>query len=256
MIAAEPREPAAVAAADTSAGRDEAWDGATSAGAPFLAQVWAVARKDLLLEARSRERLMSMATFAVLVAIVFSFAVDPAVRARSIGGAMIWVTVLFAGTLGMGRGWALEREAEALTGVLLAPVDRGALFLGKWLANMAVVLAVEALVFPVFGLFFNLGFQGSLAALVAVVVLATVGFIALGTLFGAIAAHTRLGETLIPILLLPLLAPVVIFASAATQRLLVGRPVSDVVSQLKMLGAFDLVFLFVCTALFGAVMEE
>lgn len=257
MIIAEPASDI-VRSDDHPVVRDEdrGMDAGASPEAPFMAQVWAVARKDLMLEARSRERLLTMGTFAVLVAIVFSFAVDPAVRARSIGGAMIWVTVLFAGTLGMGRSWALEREAEALTGVLLAPIDRGALFLGKWLANMAVVLAVEALIFPVFSLFFNLGFQGSLAALVAVVVLATVGFIALGTLFGAIAAHTRLGDTLVPILLLPLLAPVVIFASAATQRLLVGRPVSDVLSQLKMLGAFDLVFLFVCTALFGAVLEE
>ena len=258
MIAAEPRE-AAVRASElvvAAPGDVQAIDADESAGAPFLAQVWAVARKDLLLEARSRERLLSMATFAVLVAVVFSFAVDPSVRARSIGGAMIWVTVLFAGTLGMGRSWALEREAEALTGVMLAPVDRGALFLGKWLANLAIVLAVESLIFPVYALFFNLGFQGSLAALVAVVVLATVGFMALGTLFGAIAAHTRLGETLLPILLLPLLTPVIIFACAATQRLLVGRPVSDVASQLKMLLAFDLVFLFVCTAIFGAVLEE
>ena len=222
----------------------------------FFAQAWAVARKDLLLELRSRERVVSMATFAVLVAVVFSFALDPAVQARSIAGAMIWVTVLFAGTLGMGRAFALEREADALTGVLVSPVDRGALFLGKWAANLVVVLAVEAVIFPVYGLFFTLPFGRSLLALVAVVVLATLGFIALGTLFGAIAAHTRLGETLLPILMLPLLIPVVIFAASATQRLLAGRPVSEISSQLRMLTAFDLVFLFVCTAVFGAVLEE
>ncbi|HLM68129.1 MAG TPA: heme exporter protein CcmB [Longimicrobium sp.] len=222
----------------------------------FFAQMWAVARKDLLLELRSRERVLSMATFAVLVAVVFSFALDPSVRAREIAGAMIWVTVLFAGTLGMGRAFALEREADALTGVLVSPVDRGALFLGKWLANLAVVLVVEAVIFPVYGLFFGLPYGRSLPALVAVVVLATLGFIALGTLFGAIAAHTRLGETLLPILMLPLLIPVVIFAASATQRLLAGRPVAEISSQLRMLAAFDLVFLFVCTALFGAVLEE
>jgi heme exporter protein B len=215
-----------------------------------------VARKDLLLELRSRERVLSMGTFAVLVAVVFSFALDPSVRAREIAGAMIWVTVLFAGTLGMGRAFALEREADALTGVLVSPVDRGALFLGKWLANLAVVLVVEAVIFPVYGLFFGLPYGRSLPALVAVVVLATLGFIALGTLFGAIAAHTRLGETLLPILMLPLLIPVVIFAASATQRLLAGRPVAEISSQLRMLAAFDLVFLFVCTALFGAVLEE
>jgi heme exporter protein B len=222
----------------------------------FFAQAWAVARKDLLLEARSRERVVSMATFAVLVAVVFSFALDPAVRARSIAGAMIWVTVLFAGTLGMGRAFALEREADALTGVLVSPVDRGALFLGKWFANLLVVLAVEAVIFPVYGLFFGLPYGRALPGLVAVVVLATLGFIALGTLFGAIVAHTRLGETLLPVLLLPLLIPVVIFAASATQRLLAGRPVAEISSQLRMLGAFDLVFLFVCTAIFGAVLEE
>ncbi len=222
----------------------------------FFAQMWAVARKDLLLELRSRERVLSMATFAVLVAVVFSFALDPSVRAREIAGAMIWVTVLFAGTLGMGRAFALEREADALTGVLVSPVDRGALFLGKWLANLAVVLVVEAVIFPVYGLFFGLPYGRSLPALVAVVVLATLGFIALGTLFGAIAAHTRLGETLLPILMLPLLIPVVIFAASATQRLLAGRPVAEISSQLRMLAAFDLIFLFVCTAIFGAVLEE
>lgn len=222
----------------------------------FFAQMWAVARKDLLLELRSRERVLSMGTFAALVAVVFSFALDPSVRAREIAGAMIWVTVLFAGTLGMGRAFALEREADALTGVLVSPVDRGALFLGKWLANLAVVLVVEAVIFPVYGLFFGLPYGRSLPALVAVVVLATLGFIALGTLFGAIAAHTRLGETLLPILMLPLLIPVVIFAASATQRLLAGRPVAEISSQLRMLAAFDLLFLFVCTALFGAVLEE
>jgi len=224
--------------------------------ASFFAQAWAVARKDLLLEVRSRERVLSMATFAVLVAVVFSFALDPAVQARSIAGAMIWVTVLFAGTLGMGRAFALEREADALTGVLVSPVDRGALFLGKWAANLTVVLTVEAVIFPVYGLFFSLPYGRSLPALAAVVVLATLGFIALGTLFGAIAAHTRLGETLLPILMLPLLIPVVIFAASATQRLLAGRPVSEISSQLRMLAAFDLIFLFVCTAVFGAVLEE
>ncbi|MBW3571015.1 MAG: heme exporter protein CcmB [Gemmatimonadetes bacterium] len=222
----------------------------------YFAQAWAVARKDLLLEARSRERFVSMATFAVLVAVVFSLALDPAVRARDIAGAMLWVTVLFAGTLGLGRSFALEREADALTGVLVSPVPRGAVFLGKFLANLAIVLAVEAVVFPVFALFFGLRFAGALGGLVLVVVLATVGFMALGTLFSAMTAHTRHGETLLPILLLPLLIPVVIFAASATQRLLVGRPLVEIGGNLRMLLAIDLVFLFLCTAAFGSAMEE
>lgn len=222
----------------------------------YLGQIAAVARKDLTLELRSRERLVVSGTFAVLVAVVFSFSLDPTLRARSIAGAMIWVTVLFAGILGLGRSFGLEREEEALSGILLAPVDRGALFLGKFLANLAVLLAVEALVFPVYALFFGLRFSGSLGGLVMIVVLASVGFMLLGTLFAAVSAHTRLGETVLPILLIPLLIPVVIFAVSGTQRLLVGRPLEEVMGNLRMLLAFDLIYLFVCTAVFGSVVEE
>jgi heme exporter protein B len=222
----------------------------------YLAQAWAVARKDLLLEARSRERFVSMATFAVLVAVVFSFALDPSVRSRDIAGAMLWVTVLFAGTLGLGRSFALEAEADALTGVLVSPVPRGAVFLGKFLANLLILLAVEAVVFPVYALFFGLRFAGALGGLALVVVLATIGFMALGTLLSAMTAHTRHGETLLPILLLPLLIPVVIFAAGATQNLLAGRPLAEVGGHLRVLLAFDLVFLFVCTAAFAYAVEE
>jgi len=222
----------------------------------YFAQVAAVARKDLLLELRSRERLVTTGVFAVLVAVVFSFALDPTVRARSIAGAMLWVTVLFAGTLGLGRSFSAEREQETLTGVLLAPIDRGALYLGKFAANLALLLLVEVVIFPVYGLFFQLGFAGSAGPLALVVLLGSVGFIALGTLFSAIAAHTRLGDMLLPILLLPLLLPIVIFATNATQRLLVGRPVAEVLGSLKVLLGFDIVFLIVCTLIFGAVVEE
>ncbi len=222
----------------------------------YLGQVAAVARKDLLLELRSRERLVVTGTFAVLVAVVFSFSLDPTVRARSITGAMIWVTVLFAGILGLGRSFAMEREDEALSGILLAPVDRGAVFLGKFLANLAILLAVEALVFPVYALFFGVAFTGSLAGVAAIVLLASAGFMLLGTLFAAVSAHTRLGETVLPILLLPLLIPVVIFAVSGTQRLLVGRPLEEVTGNLKMLLAFDLIYLIVCTLTFGFVVEE
>lgn len=230
--------------------------GAAARVAGFPAQVWAVARKDLLLELRSRERVLSMAVFGVLVAVVFSFSLDPTVRARSIAGAMLWVTVLFTGTLGLGRSFALEREADALTGVLVSPVSRPALYLGKLAANLAIVLAVEAALFPVFAAFFQLSAGRSPGGLALVMGLATLGFMALGTLFAAMAAHTRLGETLLPILLLPLLTPVVIFAASATQRLLVGRPFAEVESHVRMLVAFDLIFVFVCAAVFGAAVEE
>lgn len=222
----------------------------------FLQQVWAIAGKDLRLELRSRERLITTGVFAVLIAVVFSFALDPTVQASRIAGAMLWVTILFAGTLGLGRSFSMEREQDALLGLLLAPVDRGALYLGKLIANLVILLLVELVIFPVFALFFQLAFAGSLVGLAAVVLLATIGFMALGTLFAAVAANTRLGDTLLPVLLLPLLIPVVIFAAGATQRLLIGRPISEITGSLKVLLAFDLIFLIVCTLVFGAVVEE
>jgi heme exporter protein B len=222
----------------------------------FARHVLLVAAKDLRLEARSRERIISMLTFAVLVAVVFSFALDPTVRARSVAGAMLWVTVLFAGLLGLGRSFGLELEQDALTGVLLAPVDRGALFLGKVIANLALLLATEAVIFPVYALFFQLSYVGQLGGLLVVVFLASVGFIVLGTLFSAMTSSTRLGETMLPVLLLPLLIPVVIYAAGATQRLILGRPFAEVSGSVRVLLAFDIVFVIVATLLFSSVVEE
>jgi heme exporter protein B len=226
-------------------------------GSPsFLTQVLAIAGKDLRLELRTRERIVAMLTFALLVAVVFSFSLDPTIRARGLAGAMIWVTVLFSGMLGLGRSFSMEREQEAMTGLLLAPLDRGALFLGKFIANLALLLVTVAVIVPVYALFFRLQIGGALGGIAVVLGLACVGFMALGTLFSAIAMNTRLGETLLPVLLIPLLLPVVIFAAGATQRLLVGRPFEEVLSSIRMLAAFDLIFLVVGYLVFASVIEE
>lgn len=222
----------------------------------FLRHALVIAEKDLRLELRSRERLVSMLTFTVLVAVVFSFSIDPTVPVTNLAGAMVWVTIILVGLLGLGRSFSLEREQEAMAGILLAPVDRGAVFLGKFLANLALLLATEVLILPVYGLFFQLDLTRGLGWIVVVMLLASVGFMALGTLFSAMAINTRLGEMMIPILLLPLLIPVVIFAAASTHRLMGGRPVDEVMGSMRMLLAFDLVFLIVCTLIFGSVMEE
>ena len=222
----------------------------------FLRQALVIAGKDLTLELRTRERIASMLTFSVLVAVVFSFALDPTLPARDVGGAMIWLTLIFAGLLAVGRAFGLEKEQDALVGLLLTPIDRGALYLGKLLANLVLILVTGAMVLGVYALFFSLPLAQGLGGIVAVMLLASVGFMALGTLVGAMAASTRLGDTLIPILLLPLLIPVIVYAASATQRLLVGRPADEVMGNLKMLLAFDVVFLVVCTLVFPSVVEE
>jgi heme exporter protein B len=222
----------------------------------FLRQAAIIAGKDLTLELRSRGRIVSMLVFAALVAVIFSFALDPTEPPEPIGGAMLWVTVILAALLGLGRAYTVDREEDALTGLLLTPIDRGAFYLGKFAANLALLLATEVVIFPVYGLFFQLQLRQPLPALALVVLLASVGIVAVGTLVGAMAGSTRLGETLLPVLLLPLVIPVVIYAASATQRLLVGRPASEITGSLKMLLAFDIVFLVVCTLVYPAVVEE
>lgn len=222
----------------------------------FLRQASIIAGKDLTLELRSRGRIASMLVFAALVAVIFSFALDPTEPTRPIAGAMLWVTVILAALLGLGRAHTVDREEDALTGLLLTPIDRGAFYIGKFAANLALLVATEVVIFPVFGLFFQLQLWRPLPGLALVVLLASIGVVAIGTLFGAIAGSTRLGETLLPVLLLPLVIPVVIYAASATQRLLVGRPLSEIGGSLKMLLAFDVVFLVVCTLVYPSVVEE
>jgi heme exporter protein B len=222
----------------------------------FVRQLLTIAGKDLRLELRSRERLMTMLTFAVLVAVVFSFALDPTVRPVTIAGAMLWVTVIFAGLLGLGRSFSSEREQDAMMGILLSPVDRSAVYLGKFASNLVLLLLTEVVIFPVYALFFQLSYLRAAGGVALVVLLASVGFMALGTLFSAMAVNTRLGDALLPVLLLPLLIPVIIYAAGSTQRLLAGRPVAEIAGNLRMLLVFDLVFLIVSALLFGSVVEE
>jgi heme exporter protein B len=139
---------------------------------------------------------------------------------------------------------------------MISPVDRGAIYLGKFLANLVLLLVNALFTFFVFVFFFEISPQGSAPALALVTFLACVGFIALGTLFSAIAANSRLGDTLIPILVIPTLIPVIIYGVRATQLLLTGRPVAEVAAFIRMLGAFDLIFLLVCTMVFATVVEE
>jgi len=222
----------------------------------FLRHMAVVAGKDLTLEFRSKERLVSMLTFAVLVAVVFSFALDSSVSPRQIGAAMLWVTILFAGMLGLGRSFSLEKEQDAMVGILLTPIDRGALYLGKFISNLLLLAGTTFVAFLVYALFFQLPIGRSAGGLALVTGFACVGFMALGTLFSAVAASTRLGDTVLPIVLLPLMFPVIIFATQATHMLLLGRPLEEVMANVRMLAAFDLIFIVVCTFVFGSVVEE
>jgi heme exporter protein B len=216
-----------------------------------------IAAKDVRAELRSRTALLSALVFAALVLVVFNFARDPtAVAAGVLAPSVLWVTFALAAMVAMNRGFMIERENAALDGLLLAPLPREALFLGKLLANLAFVGAVELVTLPLFTLFFNINLWSRLPGLLAVTVLATIGFVAVGTIFSAMAVRTRFAELLLPVLLLPFMVPPLIGAVQVTSRLLDGRPLSEVWGWLRLLALYDVVFVTLCTLAFSAVVDE
>ena len=223
----------------------------------YFRQLWAVAWKDLLVELRGRERVGAMAGFVALAGILFNYAIDPTlVRAEDVASGLIWATIVFGGTLGLGRTFELEASDGAFQGVLMTPAPRDALYMGKLVSNYVILLIVVLLTLALYGLFFHLNLQGNLSAAVAAVALGTLGFVAIGTLFAAVTSGTALGGTLLPLLLFPLLVPVVIYGTTATGRLLQGRPVTEVEGSIRLLGGFALGAVFVGAVLFRHVVEE
>lgn len=225
--------------------------------AELLLAAWVVARKDLVLEFRTRTALLSAAVFTALVLTVFNFGRDPtAVPALLLAPSILWVTFTFAGMLGLNRAFQLELENAALQGLLVSPLSRVSLYWGKLLANLVFVAVVEAVGLPLFVLFFDVPLGRVLLPLIGVIALATVGFVTVGTLFSAMVARTRFAELMLPVLLLPFLIPPLVFAVLATARLLAARPLSESVAYLKLLAAYDIVFLLVATLLFRYTVDE
>ncbi|MBA3658343.1 MAG: heme exporter protein CcmB [Gemmatimonadales bacterium] len=216
-----------------------------------------VAGKDLRAELRSRTALLSALVFSALVLVIFNFARDPTVLAAAdLAPSVLWVTFALAATVTMNRAFTVERENGALDGLLLAPIPREAIFLGKLLANLAFVGTVEALTLPLLILFFNVDFGRALPGVVGVTALATLGFVSVGTIFGAMAVRTRFAELLLPVLLLPFMVPPIIAAVQVTSRLLAGRPLSEMGGWLRLLTLYDIVFVTLCTMVFSAVVDE
>ena len=225
--------------------------------AEFLRVALAVAAKDLRVELRSKTALISAVAFAALVLVIFNFARDAALVSReALAPSVLWITFSFSGVIALNRSFALEHENAALDGLLLAPVSRSALFLGKYLANLAFVFVVEAVALPLFVLFFGVDIGGALGGIVATALLATLGFVAVGTVFAAMTVRTRFAELMLPLLVLPFLLPPVIGAVQATSRLLAGRPLSEIAGWLGILGCYDLVFVTLCLLLFPPLMDE
>ncbi|HUX88802.1 MAG TPA: heme exporter protein CcmB [Chloroflexota bacterium] len=221
----------------------------------WLGQVSALLWKDLLTELRTRELLGGMALFAFLVLLTFNFAFDLRIdNVGSVAPGILWVAFSFAGILGLGRSFVQEKDRGAMDGLLVAPVDRAAIYLAKFLGNLFFMLVVEAIALPVFTMFFNFGI--ATPALALVIFLGTAGFAAVGTLFAAMAANTRARDVMLPLLVFPICVPVIIASVAATSLVIDGGTLTNHLGWLEMLAAFDLIFGILCFVVFEFVVEE
>jgi len=193
--------------------------------------------------------------FAIIVAFIFGFAFDPSVSTIAVvGPGIVWVAYVFTGILGMNRAFALERDRGTLEGLLLAPVGREAVYAGKLLSTATIMIFVESLLFPVFLVLFDLNLFNIWFALIALA--ATIGFATVGTLFSAIAAHTRAREILLPLLFLPIVLPIIIGAVTSTGAAIDGDGWDGVGKWLQFILAFDAVFLVLSSWAFDFVLEE
>jgi heme exporter protein B len=223
----------------------------------LVRHAWLVARKDLRVEFRSRTALTSALVFTALVLVVFEYGRDPtAVPTIDLAPSILWVTFSFAAILALNRAFQAELENDTLEGLLLAPISRSSLFWGKLAANLVFVALVQVTGLVLFTLFFNVPVWRVWWPLAAVMALASVGFIAVGTLFSAMVVRTRFAELMLPVLVLPFLLPPLIAAVTITAKLFGGRPLSEVAGWLRLLAAYDVTFVTLATLLFPATVSE
>ena len=220
-----------------------------------MSAVAAIIWKDLVLELRTREVLTSTALFALLVALTFSFALDLRLdAAREVVPGAFWVTLILSALLALNRAFAAEREGATIEGLRMAPVDRGSIFAAKFFVNLLFMLWIALISAVAFSVFFNIGFEW--AGLAIAVVLGSIGLSAVGTIFAAMATSTRAREALLPALMLPVTAPVVIAAVRATEFSIEGKGVDQWGIWLSVLIVFDIVFVLLSFITFEFVIEE
>ena len=223
----------------------------------FLRTIVLVAAKDLQTELRSREQLVSLLFFALLVLVVFNFAFDfTVIDFVAFGGGILWVAFIFSGVLALSHSFRIEREQARIEGILLAPVDRSAFYLGKVASTLLFMSAVEAVLLPASVILFNYRFGARIGLVLLVLILNTVGFAAVGTLFAAITTQTRRGELLLPLLLFPAAVPIALAAVKTTSHILAGRPFERFAPWLALSAAYDVIFLAAAVLLFDYVLEE
>jgi heme exporter protein B len=225
------------------------------ASASFPSAILAVVWKDLAAELRSRELFSAMLVFSLLVILIFNFALELDIKTRqSVTAGVLWVTFAFAGTLGLNRSMAIEKDRGCLDGLLLAPVDRTAIYFGKVISNLAFMLIVEVIVLPVYSFLYNVNLFKP--GLLFVILLGSIGYTVVGTLLASMAVQARTRDVLLPILLFPVAIPVLIAAVKASGGFLTGDDFGNILPWINLLVVYDVIFTAVAFMVFDYVVEE
>lgn len=223
----------------------------------FLKQVWTICAKDLRLEWRTLDSLPAMFFFALLVLVIFNFTLDfTRTPFQELGPGVLWVTFTFSGILALSHSFTLEREEDCIQGLILSPAEPGAIYIGKTMSNMAMILVMEVILVPLSAVLFNFSLAGKIPSMILVLVVHTLGFAGVGTLLGAITARTRRGEVLLPIILFAVCVPIIISAVKTTALVMAGRPLAESRDWLTIAGAFDLILVGASFLTFEFVIEE
>jgi len=223
----------------------------------LLSETFLLLRKDLLLELRRRDSLLTMFFFGTLLLFVFHFSFDlPPDKVAEMTPALLWLAFLFTGTLGLAQLFNAERENHCLDALLLSPLDRGALFLAKTSFNLILMVLVEIVVIPLFWILFNLNSWNLLPQLFLVTFLGTVGFCVLGTIMAAITLKARARELLLPLILFPLMVPIILATIRCMENVLRTGELGDALPWLRLLLGFDVIFLTLGVLIFDWVIES
>ncbi len=221
----------------------------------FFRAMGAIVWKDLAAELRSRELLSAMLVFALLVILIFNFALELDIKTRAtVTAGVLWVIFIFAGTLGLNRSMAIEKDRGCLDGLLLAPVDRAAIYFGKMLGNLIFMLIVEAIVLPIYSVLYNTNLFNP--GFLLVTLLGSIGYVTVGTLLAAMAVQARTRDILLPILLFPVIIPVILASVKASMGFLEGIEIAEIMPWINLLIVYDVIFLAAAYMTFDYVVEE
>jgi heme exporter protein B len=231
-----------------------------------IRRTFALVRKDLLMERRSKAAFNAMAFFAAMVLFIFSFALGPDAPGMAAGAGqtllqylwpgLLWVAIFFTGILALGRSFQVEMESGGMEALRLYPGDRKAIYAGKLIANLAILAAMEVILIPVSAVLYNIDLIAKLPMLLVVVGAGTLGFAAVGTFYAALTANLRARDVMLPVLLFPIMVPVVVAAVKATTLVVRGDPMGELWVWLRIILLIDLVLLAVCTITFEFAIEE